>query len=498
MLRFIIRYLFISFSTNYTYLSSLNKKDKKHLHPILIIISISVGVTFYTLPNHYNFLIPPLHLALLFSFFVFTDTESFETTFTTLILSYSISHICYFFSGMIISIPFAILDTFLLKDTALLTTVYQLIISIFHYLLCYLVFRSKRLRNGIPYLRNSFFCQLGVFLGILIVGCCMYLSTGNSTTSKTMLLPYFLGFIVFLILSALVYFWWKNTNHQSYLLQAKERECKRLEEQLSLCQGKMKLVEAENAELAKLVHRDNKLLPSLQLTVHELLTEACTEETPALSKRAEELLAQLNQEMLERKGLLTNLSQNKKKLPTTNILSIDQLLAYIQQRCIQQSISFDCDFSMDIASALTTEYHPSEKELSTLLADLLENALISTLHNQGKHMFLRMEKYMDNLCLEVWDSGDKFPKEVLYHMGKKKYTTHKADGGSGIGLMVTWELLKKYHASLIIDENVFVDDVFTKKIMICFDKKNAYKLYSLRSEGELSYLKHRQDLQITY
>ena len=87
---------------------------------------------------------------------------------------------------------------------------------------------------------------------------------------------------------------------------------------------------------------------------------------------------------------------------------------------------------------------------------------------------------------------------LLYHMGKKKYTTHKADGGSGIGLMVTWELLKKYQASLIIDENVFVDDVFTKKIMICFDKKNAYKLYSLRSEGELSYLKHRQDLQITY
>ena len=458
-----------------------------------------MGSSFYMLSSSYRIIHPLLHIAFIFCFYKFTDTETVETTFTASILSYTISYICYFLSSIITSIPVAFIITYITPELLNMNTLGQLMVSLLQLLLCYLLFCSKHLRKGVPYLRNSLFSQLGVFLGILIIVVIMYFSTLDSSQGNKY--PVHLDIICFFtlfLLSILSFFWWKNILHHSYLLQTKERDCKRLEEQLSHCQEKMKILEAENAELAKLVHRDNKLIPSLQLTVHDLLTEVSDEENPALSKRAEELLVQLNQEMVERKGLLTHLSQNRKKLPSTGILSIDQLLAYIQQQCIQQSVIFDCDFSKDISSILTTDTYPSEKELSTLLADLLENALISTRHHQGKHIFLGMKKNMDNFCLEIWDSGDIFSKEVLYHIGKKKYTTHKADGGSGIGLMVTWELLKKYQASLIIDENVFVDDVFTKKIMICFDKKNDYKLCSLRSEGELSYLKHRQDLQITY
>ena len=127
---------------------------------------------------------------------------------------------------------------------------------------------------------------------------------------------------------------------------------------------------------------------------------------------------------------------------------------------------------------------------------MLENALISTVHNKGERIFLLMEKEQEDFRIEIWDSGDKFSKDVLYYIGKKRFTTHKSEGGSGIGLMVTWELLKKYQASIIIDEENSPDNFFTKKVIIRFDRKNNYILCSQRSKEDMALLKQRQDLQI--
>ena len=53
-------------------------------------------------------------------------------------------------------------------------------------------------------------------------------------------------------------------------------------------------------------------------------------------------------------------------------------------------------------------------------------------------------------------------------MGRKKITTHKDSGGSGIGLYTTFEILKRHKASFILDETID-SDIFVKKISILFD-----------------------------
>ena len=53
----------------------------------------------------------------------------------------------------------------------------------------------------------------------------------------------------------------------------------------------------------------------------------------------------------------------------------------------------------------------------------------------------------------------KFPK------ARKKITTRKESGGSGIGLYTAFEILKRYKASFILDETID-NDIFVKKIWI--------------------------------
>ena len=52
-----------------------------------------------------------------------------------------------------------------------------------------------------------------------------------------------------------------------------------------------------------------------------------------------------------------------------------------------------------------------------------------------------------------------------------------------MGLMNTFDTLKKYKASLVIEEyGKPVEDNFTKVIKIIFDKENRYKISSYREE----------------
>lgn len=495
MLQFFIRHTLIIFCTNYIYYKLSNKRNENPF-PYIVISFITLFITtiFYFLPANYYFAVYALQFLLVFFYHYVTNVETIATIFTTLTLSYCICYICYFLAILFVIIPMTPITIFFININSLSFTFLQTLVGFIHCLFCYYLFRIKRFRNGIPFLHNSFVSKIGVLLGVLIICCNMFFSTLNSKTENEH--DFFYIFIIFflLIFITLFFIWWQNEIHHSYLLQVKEQECRRLEEQLTYCQEQIDNYEKANTELSKLIHRDNKLIPSMQLAVHNFLELATDKNTTDLSVQGKALLTQLETEMAERSSFVDILSKSRKQLPVTNISSIDQLLTYFLQRCTKEGISFDCSFWEDISSIIKENL--SEKELATLLADLLENAFIATKHNHGNNILLQMGKLDDFFLIEIWDSGDMFPKEVLYHFGRKRYTTHKSDGGSGIGMMVTYEILQKYHASFCIDETVSALSFCAKKVTVVFDGKSQYQLYSKRSPEELEYLSKRTDLEI--
>lgn len=136
----------------------------------------------------------------------------------------------------------------------------------------------------------------------------------------------------------------------------------------------------------------------------------------------------------------------------------------------------------------------SEDALCTLLADLVENALIVTRYAHGRHVLVAMGVLDGYPTLHVFDSGSPFSAEVLLKYGKESITTHADDAGSSIGLMQTATLLTNHNASLYIEE--FPSGMYTKKVSVVFDQHGSYTLYTSRTEEELAPLKKRLDLII--
>lgn len=493
MLKLFFRYTAIVFCGNYIYKKLLNQNEYIKWHfSVSLFISIFITAVSYILSPQLQYFILPLLLLLTFTYLLFTTNTKPEVIFTTLILSYSI---CYFFFLLSISTlillcsPMYMIFHFKPENF----TIWQFFIGCLQCFLCTLPFRLKRLKNGMPFLQSRLISNIGVFVGSLILFCSMVLSTLDSKVSKNTDIFYLLLLPSIFVFSIFIFIWWKNQLLHTYLMKLKERELKRLEDQLNDCQETIASLENENQELSKLIHRDNKLIPSMQLAVSSFIA-AASEESLNLNEKAAALLAQLEEEMKERSGVVTHLSQIGKRLTSTNVSAVDQLLNYMLHRGMADGITFDFSLSGNIV--YFTEEIIQESDLLTLLADLLENAMIATKCNHGKQIFLHIGVVEGCYTIDVLDSGIPFPKEVLLRLGKKRYTTHKKTGGSGIGMVSTYELAQKYHASLIINETVSSSHLYTKKVSIVFDEKSSYHLISHRDSSELLYLKQRKDLKI--
>ena len=119
----------------------------------------------------------------------------------------------------------------------------------------------------------------------------------------------------------------------------------------------------------------------------------------------------------------------------------------------------------------------SKEDLETLLADHIKDAIIAINHtdNINKSVLVKLGNIDETYSLYIYDSGVEFKKEVLENLGKKPYTTHKDEGGTGMGFMNTFDTLRKCKASLIIEEfNKPCSDNYTKVIEIKFDNKNNF------------------------
>ena len=92
---------------------------------------------------------------------------------------------------------------------------------------------------------------------------------------------------------------------------------------------------------------------------------------------------------------------------------------------------------------------------------------------------VRIGKIEDIYSLYIYDSGIEFTKEVLDKLGKEPITTHKDEGGTGMGFMNTFDVLRKYKASLIIDEisRPSIDN-YTKAIIVKFDNNEDFEIKS--------------------
>lgn len=331
--------------------------------------------------------------------------------------------------------------------STVIVTILLFLIGCIQNILLFLVFHTKRLRNGIPGISTAFLGDIGVFIGALLI----LFSSALFFDSRNLISLMLIAFI--LALGIIIWLWWQKSIQADYIN-------KNNSQQIDLLETKLQERDAELERLSKIIHKDNKLLAALELSTREVLQDASNE-------KAESLLQELNRFSKERSETLHAYEAGRDSLPNIGLFSVDTMLNYLCQRALKHKIDFQLNLEGEL-SGITS--YISEDDLCTIIADLGENAIIATKDAETKNILLSIKQQDTNYILSFYDSGEPFATEVLENLGKKRYTTHAETGGSGIGLMTTAELVTKHHGEFYItDENI--PQPYTKCVVVMLKER---------------------------
>lgn len=441
---------------------------------VILITSIST-----LLEIKYALWIFPTIILLTTLFLSYQYKRSVQMSFVCACFAYSFSYLSFYIAVFILSI-YAIIYM-----DSIYTTLFQILTCIVQFILLKLIFTSKRLKKGVPFFNKPSYTTLGVIICSVILLVSMIMNKGN--LSRPFFIIYLFTFIILFVLSI----YWRNAINKTYIDELTKRTIQNLNEQLLNKNKAYEKLLADKERLSEIVHADKKLVSALEAAVVNRLES--TEKNPEKDK---ELLDEIRRFSRERQGSIRETEKYLNPLPSCGIVAIDNVLSYMYQKAMSMNIlitvSIDCDVKQESQDLMNTE------DFSTLLADLLDNALIATRHNQGKYIFVSFSIVKKHFTIQVSDSGIPFTTEVLYKMGNMRITTHAEENGNGIGLMKAFEILTKANASLFIEEYDQTNGLYTKTLSIVFNRKKQYVLYTPRDEMEIAYLYQRPDLIVIH
>ncbi len=455
MLPNFVRLFSIMLCVLYTFSKLLGLNKPAHLAALAdicfcLLVSFAASIIWKRFPA----LVVPFMAAPTVAYIVLLKRTSLEITVSAVILSYGISYATYTVSALCVSSAIM-----LIKPDRKLDFIYpSFISSALQLAVMRLPYKIKRLKKGMPFLINKGGTNAGVIISVILLCGAIMLFTNNTEYF------YVIPAASILICATLVLLWWRNGIKKLYLSRLKENELQRLYELLKEKDKRIEYLERQNAELSKIIHKDNKLIPAMELAVRAYLGGAGDE---TLREKGLELAGRLEEMSRERFEVLNAYQAENKALPLTNVASIDALFAYMLGRAAAGGVSFDLSLTGSVRYML--ESVVSESDLNTLLADLIENALIAVKNSAAKKVLVGIGAADDIYFVSVYDSGEPFPAEVLESIGKKRITTHAGEGGSGIGLMTLHEIISAHKASLLIEQ---LDDNaagYAKRVCILFD-----------------------------
>jgi len=342
------------------------------------------------------------------------------------------------------------------NDTINLSLIFLLTI-----LVIFGIFKIRRFSQGFQFIQDPEYDEVCIVASTTI--CCAIALLQYPTLSIPLLVILWIIIIVSALLSI---FWIRKSIKRKYKDTLKTQEIQRLNETIAKLQAEVEKLTEENKRLSAIIHKDNKLLNAMLLAVDQLIYEVVDENDPAVRKeKCEAIRAQLQEVAGERASLLASYEFDGRKLPSTGNSRIDSLLAYFHRRAFNEKIGFEMTVDPKFMAALQGRL--TDEELSTLLADLLENAVIATRSCEKRSILLSLELPQNFPVIAVYDSGVPFPDEVRAAWGKAQVTMHADTGGSGIGMMTIHEICTKNRAEFLIEDSL-PGVQFTKRITISF------------------------------
>lgn len=482
-----IRYFTFLYCSSYTYYKLLNieisKLSQKILYNIImLILSFFISNCFSSANINRT---PLLIISYMLFMCIFTKNK-FPTALATSIFSLAISFLSIIISSLLISI---IVTPFCHNPQDSVINIYIVLLCFIQYLLIYSLFKIPRLKKGMPFLHRISYTNIGTIICILTLTYLLSLPTLTNT-----LYPIYLtSLLLFTILAIALLIWWRHKITQSYVEKLRVSEVETLYKEISDKDLEIEKLRANNEQLAGIIHKDNKLIPAMELAVRNYLQTATLMKPEDAKQMGTDLLAKLERMSEERTGIIRTYQEANSYRQRCGLTSIDAIVDYMENRAAELGIEYHYQYDKGIKEMLPA--YISEDDAMHLLSDIIENALIASTHNEKKSVHIHIGFIQSTLFIDISDSGIPFAPETYQNLGMLQHTTHKEHGGSGIGLMDLGKLKQQYKFSLHIYEYPETEPVYTKKIRILFDKKNHYLIQSYRS-GVIRAAITRNDLHI--
>ena len=460
----IIKICYICFFVYYTNFKIINIKYNITVKKILIIsiLMILISIVCELAKDILGYSYHVIFMALLISIMFSKNTKSsFAYALLVTMISMSINYII-FIIAMFVS--------FAIKIIFGVEAIYVglILILVVYAELVHLLFLNKRLKKGIIFLqkniKNEYIDILTLNISVIILFCITILSNYDKLISRR-------SGVSLIIFSIIMFITIQKSLQLYYKQKLQEREVEEIKEELKNKDKEIEELEKENLKLNKKNHSIAHKQKSLEYELEQMILNNQIVNGNQVKDKIENLSKEMQNETVSI------------ELTKTNIDEIDSMLKYMQSECVKNKIDFELQINGNIHHMINT--HIGKEDLEILIADLIKNAIIAIKHSENinKSILVRLGLIDGFYSLYVYDSGIEFEIETLKNFGIKPSTTHADDGGTGMGLMNTFDTLKKYKASLIIDEyGKPVEDNFTKVIKIIFDNRNEYKIESYRRE----------------
>lgn len=451
----------------YAYLK-LIKRRLKFGNILDIFIAGAFAVALYYIPVFVRILLP-LYILLFAGLYLFLRyRQSLLNTVTTCLVSFGITVFMMVLS-LIVSIPFNLI-VFNFVDESFKNLIRTIIWLVLQIISMIVLFRIKRFRSGISPQKDEGNFDLLLLASILCIFLFALFYTENIADSPVELI---IIVITFCGLSLVV--WWRKHITQNYKRHIYSRNEAFYEELISSYEKERSELLKHNDELAKIIHRDNKLIPAMVGAVRQL------SEGTQNPEELKSLLTQLEALDAEHRDLIADYLDKSAQLPKTGNISIDAVINFINSKALKSNVHADFEITENCVTLLL-EKVSELTDLNTVLCDLGENAIIATKSVESGKILISFEIETDSTpAICFFDNGAQFDEKVIASMGKRKFTTHASDGGSGIGLMTLFEILQKYGISFCLDELPGRAD-FTKCIQLRFDGLGLKTVKTQRSE----------------
>ena len=384
------------------------------------------------------------------------------------IFSFSLTYIIY-----LVAISISGILVYFLPNRDIFSPICVVLIAFISLGISWLVFRIPRFKNGINFIKN-FNKKGNVILSIICVFIATLVLHDLFQKDFTKILLRSVPFIVFAIFNVLIYVVLKQiTKH--YKNNMRDRTIAVQKEEIDANEKTIEELKAQNLELAKTIHKYNHKLSSLENSIRKVAESSNVEFASELFIVLEQTRKVENQ--------LADETKSDVKLPTTNVVSVDNMLDYMKTEAIKSGIDFVFKINDSIKPLL--EKYITEDKFETLLGDHIKDAIIAiNSKGDGYKSILVLVGIVDGAYeLSIYDTGIEFDIFTLLKLGTEPITTHKGEGGSGLGFMTTFETMKSSGASLVIEEYDTSVTNYTKSVTIRFDGKCEYRIYSYRAKS---------------